>query len=114
MAINSKIKGKIGELEWAHYLEDKFGIKARRGQQYSGSPDSPDVVSDLVGVHWEVKRVERLNVLEAFSQASKDCHGFYIPALAHRANRSPWLITISAKDMGLFATEFYNTINKKI
>ena len=39
---NSRRKGKEGELEVARILRD-HGYDSRRGVQYSGSPDSPDV-----------------------------------------------------------------------
>jgi Holliday junction resolvase len=53
---NSRQKGKRGELEAAKYLRSLGFTSARRGVQYSGGPDSPDVVCDeLPGVHIEVK-----------------------------------------------------------
>ena len=36
MALNSKQKGKAGELELAHILKD-YGYDTRRGQQYCGA-----------------------------------------------------------------------------
>ena len=59
MKINSKQKGKRGELELVHELES-FGLHAERGQQFKGSPDSPDVTcKELCDFHIEVKRNER-------------------------------------------------------
>lgn len=98
MSINSKIKGKVAELEFAHWLKTNLGIAARRGQQFQGTPDSPDIVTDLERLHFEVKRVERLNIQEAMQQASNDA-GDKIPIVAHRRNRTEWLITIKAKDL---------------
>ena len=42
--INANRKGKAFERQVAHILSDN-GFPARRGQQFAGSPDSPDVVS---------------------------------------------------------------------
>ncbi len=95
--MNSKQKGNRGEREFAEWLRDNLGIEARRGQQYSGSPESPDVVSDLP-IHIEVKRVERLNLSEAMRQAIRDC-GDYAPIVAHRRNREDWMITMRADDL---------------
>lgn len=96
--MNSKQKGKRGELEWAHYLADQ-GFAAKRGQQFSGSPDSPDVICpDLAHIHWEVKRVEHLNLIDAMSQAIGDA-GDKTPIVAHRRNNAPWLITMRADDL---------------
>lgn len=97
--MNSRQKGKRGELEWAEYLR-AGGIDARRGCQFSGSPDSPDVVTGLDDrFHFEVKRVEALNVNEAMAQAEADCgEGGRMPVVAHRRNRTPWLVTMRACD----------------
>ena len=58
--MNSRTKGKVGEREFAALLRE-HGFDARRpGQQFSGSPESPDSnVSDaaLPWLHVEVKRV---------------------------------------------------------
>jgi len=55
--MNSKRKGKRGELELAKKLKE-YGFSARRGQQYSGI--GGDDVVGLDGVHIECKRAERL------------------------------------------------------
>ena len=54
----------------------------------------------LPGVHVEVKRVERLNVPEAMQQAVRDAARFRdgMPALFHRRNRQPWLVTVKLED----------------
>lgn len=59
----------------------------------------PDLVG-LPGVHIECKRVERLNVWEAMAQAIRDAERFQdgAPALFHRRNRSPWLVTMRLED----------------
>lgn len=95
--INSCQKGKAGEREAAHALEDTLGINARRGQQFSGSPDSPDIKTDIPGIHFEIKRVENLNVTKAYEQATRDA-GSDLPVLMHRRNRTPWLITVKLED----------------
>jgi hypothetical protein len=94
--MNACQKGKRGEREWAEYLRE-HGVSARRGQQFSGSPDSPDVVSDLP-IHWEVKRVQALNVPVAMARAVKDAGG-KMAAMAHRRNNAEWLITMRAADL---------------
>lgn len=96
--MNSCRKGKIGEREWRDVLRSEGYLKARRGQQFSGSPDSPDVVcEELAGLHFEVKRVEKLNVRAAMEQAAEDC-GCKVPVIAHRTNRGEWLVTMRAPD----------------
>lgn len=95
--INSNRKGKSGERAWAAYLRE-WGFKARRGQQFSGSPDSPDVVHNLDGLHFEVKRVERLNIYDAMDQAVDDAGEGEIPVVAHRRNGRYWMVTMRAED----------------
>ena len=95
MAINSKAKGKRAELEIAALLRE-YGYDAQRGVQYHGGTDSPDV-RGLPGVHIEVKHVERLNIVEAMAQADRDC-GENMPAVFHRRNRTPWLVTLHFND----------------
>ena len=97
MAINSKQKGKAGELEFANLCK-KHGYKdARRSQQYAGINNDDDVVG-LPGIHVEVKRVERLNVSLAMEQATRDKATSDKPIVAHRKNHEPWLITMLADD----------------
>lgn len=98
--MNSRNKGKRGELEWAKQII-AAGYEARRGQQFSGSPDSPDVVTSLP-FHFEVKRVEKLNITQAMKQAEGEC-GDKPPIVAHRKNGEPWMVT-------MLAPTFFNLI----
>lgn len=95
----SRNKGKVGERE----VRDLFrnaGFHASRGQQFRGGPDSPDVrVAEFEGQwHWEVKRVEKLNLRDAIDQAKQDAGPDQKYAVFHRRNNSPWLVTLPAED----------------
>lgn len=92
--MNSREKGARGEVEFSKLCR-KYGYSARRGQQYSGI-EGEDVVG-LPGIHCEVKRVERLNIHDAMAQAVRDCKS-KIPIVAHRKNRTGWLVTMRAGD----------------
>ena len=96
--MNSKAKGSAGERELCMWLT-AHGYPARRNEQrYTGGKGNPDVsVEGLEGYHFEVKRVEKLNVSEAMRQAEADADG-RIPAVVHRRNREPWLITMRLDD----------------
>lgn len=97
MAKNSRAKGKRGELELAHKLQE-HGYSARRGQQYSGTETSADVVG-LPGVHIECKRVENLNIYSAIMQAVRDTgESGDLPAVFHRKNNQPWLVTMRLEE----------------
>jgi hypothetical protein len=121
--MNAREKGKRGERQWRDELRAN-GYAARRGQQFSGSPDSPDVVCDaLPWAHFEVKAVERLNIEDAMEQARRDCgarnaecgtedhltpalspqggegearRSGKVPIVAHRRNHRRWLVTMDA------------------
>lgn len=93
----SQRKGAAGERELAGKLRE-YGFDIRRGGSLSFG-EVPDLVG-LPGVHIECKRVERLNVPEAMQQAITDSERFAdgIPALFHRCNRQPWLVTLRLED----------------
>ena len=97
MPINSRQKGANGERMWARYLV-AHGIKAHRGVQYQGGVDSPDVVSELTNVHFEVKNTEQFRLHLALKQAKKDA-GNKLPVVAHKKNREPWVICVYADDI---------------
>lgn len=105
--INSCTKGKVGERE----VRDMFraaGFEARRGRQYSGSPDSPDVVTSLdKDFHVEAKRVEKLQIDKAMAQALRDKGPDQMPLVFHRKNRTKWLVTLQADDLIWILTQLY-------
>ncbi len=97
--MNSREKGKRGERRWRDVLRDAGFLKAHRGAQYCGGPDSPDVqCPELPGLHFEVKAVERLNVWQAMAQAEHDAGSSKTPIVAHTRNRAGWLVTMRAQD----------------
>lgn len=94
--MNAKRKGTAGEHELVNLLQG-YGIRAYRNDQiFKGGKGNPDVSAEIAGtpVHFEVKRVEKLNVSEAVSQAVRDAAADYFPAVAHRRNREQWLLTV--------------------
>ena len=104
--MNSKAKGSAGEREFAAILTARGFPANRVDQRYIGGKGRPDVhAAALDGLHFEVKRVERLNVSEAMQQAIRDAAG-RTPVVAHRRNRQPWLITMRLDD-------FLNIVGKE-
>ena len=95
---NSRKKGKAGELEAAHLLASLFHCPVRRGQQFHGGADSPDVVG-LDGLHIEVKRVQQLNLHAALEQSAREAASGEVPLVLHRVNQQRWKITIYADDV---------------
>lgn len=102
--INSRAKGARGERQWRDQLREA-GYDARRGQQFAGGTDSPDVVTgeELAFLHFEVKCVQALNVDKVMrEQASVDAGRDKVPVIAHRKDRSEWLVTMRADDFFIF------------
>lgn len=95
--VNSRQKGARGERELAELLRER-GIKARRGQQFSGGTDSPDIVHDIPGLHIECKRTETLNVYVALEQAVRDAGMENTPVVFHRRSKKPWVVIMLASD----------------
>lgn len=97
MGKSQQRKGAVGERELATILGE-HGYTCNRGGSLSFG-DVPDL-SGLPGIHIEVKRVEKLNVVEAMEQSIRDSErmGDGIPALFHRRNRKPWLVTMRLED----------------
>jgi Holliday junction resolvase len=94
--MNSREKGKRGERQWRDELRAN-GYMARRGQQFSGSPDSPDVICEELGwLQFEVKAVERLNIEDAMEQARRDAVA-KTPVVAHKRSFRRWLVTMDAE-----------------
>ena len=93
----SQSKGAAGERELAAILQEQ-GYDCTRG----GSLTFGEVadITGLPGIHIEVKRVEKLNVVEAMEQAIRDSERMRdgMPALFHRRNRKPWLVTMRLVD----------------
>jgi hypothetical protein len=110
--INSRTKGKQGELEACHKLKELFGFRCRRTQQFSGwakGGDSPDIVcEETPGLFLEVKREENLSIsralLTAVKQAGRKC-----PVILHRRNRSAvgWMLTIRMSDLSRLAHAYH-------
>jgi Holliday junction resolvase len=94
--INSKAKGARGEREFSSFLRERGYSEARRGQQYSGI-EGEDVIG-LPGFHIECKRVEKLNIHDAMNQSIRDAAEGQVSIVAHRKNRTEWLVTLRAED----------------
>ena len=102
--MNSRAKGCRGELEASKAWALAMGGTARRGQQFAGGNDSPDVISSYPGIHLEVKRTERGNPYDWLAQARRDCQG-KCPAVLHRRNSQPWLLIMELSDAQRFLLE---------
>lgn len=96
MGKKSRDKGKRGERLLASFLRDE-GYECRRGVQYAGGPDSPDVIG-LPGIHIECKYVNRLNIHDALKQSIRDAKEGEIPVVFFKRDREDWRVTMQATD----------------
>lgn len=96
--MNSKNKGKRGELEVAHILQDR-GFNARRSQQYSGATEDAADVVGLPGYHLEVKRCENIRLMEWIRQAERDAKDGNVPLVVFRQSHEKWRVVL---DFGKF------------
>ena len=89
--INQRQKGAAGEREFAHLLRE-HGYEAERGVQHSGGKDSPDVKTNMHGVHWEIKRTERLRLHDALKQSQRDAGEDEMAVVGYRRNHDEWIV----------------------
>lgn len=102
--MNSRQKGARGEREAAAAWAAAVGGTARRGQQFHGGTDSPDVVTSIPGIHLEVKRVERGNPYSWVDQAVRDA-GDSVPVVLHKRNFCDWLVVLRLSDVTRLAAQ---------
>jgi len=112
MGAKSRRKGQRGELEAAAQIRRLFRTEARRGRQFQGSDESPDVQADIEGVHIEVKRTEAIRLYQALDQAIEDA-GAKVPVVLHRANGRPWVAIVRLDDLPRLAVQLYLTLAAK-
>ncbi len=101
MSKKSRDKGKRGEREAAKFLSSLLDIEAKRGVQFQGSPESPDVTGlEKMGLHPEIKRDETtvsLSMYRALQQALDDSgEDDRIPFVMSRRNGKQWVISFHA------------------
>ena len=106
MAINSRRKGKTGELEaaaeWNRLLPHAH---ARRSQQHSGTESASDLISPGTPQLWlEVKRCQTLNLQAVMAKSREQC-GALTPVVLHRKNDSEWLVTLPLEAIRQFALQ---------
>lgn len=100
--IDSRRKGAVGERELAQALQVMGWEDSHRTAQRTGVHGDADLTDAIPGVHIECKRVERLNIHEAMEQAVSDAIEGDVPAVFHRRNRKPWLVTVRLVDLVKF------------
>ena len=99
MAIKSKAKGKKNELAFVNLLKAAGYPSARRGQQFQGTEESPDVLcSELPIIHFEIKSGARPNPWLALKQCANDKGQNQLSVVGVHKDREPWIICMTAED----------------
>lgn len=101
MGKKSRDKGKRGERQISRKLTRLSGIEARRGVQYKGTPDSPDVIW-IDGLHIESKydsMTAGKTLYKAVAQAKEDAGENDVPVVITRRNREKWLVVFELDDL---------------
>lgn len=91
-------------------MTEALGVAARRGQQFSGL-EGEDIVTDLDGVHFEVKRTERLNLYKAMQQATLDAGTDDVPVVLHRKNKEQWVAIVPLTQLKTLAERIVKQCN---
>lgn len=107
MGRSQREKGKRGERMAAAELAEVLGVAARRGVQYQGGPDSPDVQIDAP-IHVECKFTERLSLWPAIEQATADARPGTTPIVWHKASRRDSVVIVRTADLYALATAVVN------
>jgi len=96
----SRDKGKRGEREAAAILNRMYpNCNAYRSQQFSGANHDADIECDIDGIHFEVKRQERMQLYKWMHQAEADKRYSEIPVVLTRKNQEDWLLSVKLDDL---------------
>jgi len=108
--VNSRSKGKRGELEAAKVWSELFGVEMRRSQQFCGRSDESDDIIGQPGVSFEVKRVARINVQRVVARAVDDAAANRVPVVLHRGDNQPWLVSLQLSDLPQLVATLFQTL----
>ena len=93
MLINSRNKGKAGELEICQMLRDELGIDANRKLEQT-AVGGVDVIAPQLDWAIEVKRAKTPRFDAWWTQAVDQAGGQKKPVLIYRLDRKPWIARI--------------------
>tara|TARA_R100001463_G_scaffold60072_2_gene112458 strand:- start:977 stop:1321 length:345 start_codon:yes stop_codon:yes gene_type:complete len=98
--MNSRRKGKTGELEAAKAVESALGIEGmRRSQQYCGVAGDADIVG-IPGLHFEVKRYKRISSIDFLRQAERDAVNADLPIVVMREDGDTnWVVQLKLDNL---------------
>lgn len=92
----SRTKGARSEREAVHFIRDYYGYEVRRGDCFRHEPD----IVGLEKIHIEVKNHEKPDISSWYWQSWEASKKYRdgIPIVMHKANRTPWYVTLAYSD----------------
>ena len=112
MSINSKQKGKRGELTVVKKFKE-YGYDCNRTAQFKGNTGRADDIEGIDYIHAEVKFVEKLNLMEAMNQAVRDSLASdrkAMPTVFHKKNYHELMVTMRFTDWIKLYNEYYSSM----
>lgn len=94
--MNSRRKGKRGELEAARALRELFGVAVTRAAQHSGKEQAD--LRGTPGLHWEVKLYAKIGACRFMDQAQAEC-GDDVPIVLMRENGGQWMVMVPLNEL---------------
>ena len=95
--INSKAKGKRGELYVVNKFKEYGYNEVHRTAQFKGNTGQAQDIEGIDYIHAEVKFVEKLNINQAMEQAIRDnkkpCNEVF-PTVFHKKNNDRLMVTM--------------------
>jgi hypothetical protein len=98
VSASERRKGADAEREVAGILREHGFPDAQRTADGRAQAARGDIAG-IPGVHFEVKRHERLNVPAALAQVRADADPGELPVLVHRPSRAGWMATLPLADL---------------
>ena len=106
MGAKERMIGKVAERAVVRAVDGRYQrggvlLQARTGRQHRGGPDSPDVIHNVAGTHWEVTRDSRvrphgMGMTGKLMKAAGETPGGSVPWVIHRPKGDRrWRVTVA-------------------
>lgn len=112
--INSKRKGKNGELQLVEELRHCGYANARRSAQYCGNTGEAADVVGVDGLHIECKRTEKFRDEASLKQAERDARKGNLPTVFYRRNGEKWKVMMRMDTFMIVWNELSDTQKRNI
>jgi hypothetical protein len=101
--LNSRQKGKRGELEARNYVREHWHSPQCIRSAQAGGAFAADLLNAGEGLHVEVKRRQRIAATHFMKQAEQDCGDMEVPVVLMREDNYPtWMVMFRIEDTDKF------------